>query len=111
MTASASASAAAKTAAAGVGVAHLDCKAAADTLDAIHDVDTLVNADDVGVCCCHALQQSTTAADVQDDGQLGVGLLHTVNHLGGQSSGERGCRCRLCVCTCGCGIDGEQIKG
>jgi hypothetical protein len=61
--------------------ADLDCEAAADALDTVHDVYALVDADDVWVCCCHALQQAAAAADVQNDGQLGVGLLHTVNHL------------------------------
>jgi hypothetical protein len=60
---------------------HLDGEAAADTLDAVHDVHALVDADDVGVGCRHALQQAAAAADVQDDGQAGVRLLHAVNHL------------------------------
>lgn len=60
---------------------HLDSKATAYTLDTIYNIYRLINTDDVWVCCCHALQQSTAAADVEDDGQVGVCLLHTVNHL------------------------------
>ncbi len=67
---------------------HLDGELGAHALDAVHKVHALVNADDVGAAGSHALQQATAAADVQDDGQVGVGLLHAADDLLDVGAGE-----------------------
>ena len=51
---------------------YLHSKALPDALDPVEDVDALVNGDAVGVACGHALQQATTPADIQDDGDVRV---------------------------------------
>lgn len=61
--------------------AHLEGKAGADAVDGVVEVHAAVDGHDVGAAGRHALQQAAAAADVQDDGQVRVRLLHAVDDL------------------------------
>ena len=62
-------------------VFHLHSKLGPNPLDGIPHVHAAVNGNDLHIALGHALQKAPAAADVQDEGQIGVGLLHRVHNL------------------------------